>query len=127
MEEEKIKLMRRIAKEGHSFPHGEFCSTCQEDFDEVYNLGIEEGKKIQREIAESYVQDILKNDIFLNKLDAEGLVLKIKELAKVKQEAFENGIINGKQEIYDLIGGYFEIENGGKEETKEFKKRHNLK
>lgn len=100
---DKKTVMRRIAKEGHSFLHYDTCSTCEEDFDEVFSLGIQEGKKIQREVAESYVQDILKNDIFLNKLDAEGLVLKIKELAKVKQEAFENGIITGKQELWGKL------------------------
>ena len=45
MEEEKIKLMRRIAKEGHSFPHYDTCATCEEDFDEVYQLGEKNGNQ----------------------------------------------------------------------------------
>ena len=41
----KSKLMLKIAKEGHSFPHYDTCKTCEEDFDLVCTFAISELEK----------------------------------------------------------------------------------
>jgi hypothetical protein len=80
----------------------ELCSDYFYD-DEVLGqiiIGMEKELKAIREyrkVQDSYVKDILEKDVFFNKIDAEKLVLKIRELATVKQEAFENGITEGKK------------------------------
>ena len=50
----KHKMMLRIAKEGHSFPHWDTCRTCEEDFDEVFEAGKAEAiKQLKQIIKES--------------------------------------------------------------------------
>ena len=77
MKKEKKELMFKISKEGHSFPHGEFCSTCQEDFDDVFSLGVEEGKRETLKIIKESLNNSPLLGVERNLL--EKLTTKIKE------------------------------------------------
>ena len=38
---DKYKLINKIAKEGHSFPHGDTCQTCIGDYDDLMDYALE--------------------------------------------------------------------------------------
>jgi len=76
--EEMLKAMEKIRLEGHSFPHGDICRTCEDDFLEVKEFVLDKIKQQLKQACEFYLN--YKDDPFSFKDDFPSLRKEVEEI-----------------------------------------------
>jgi len=82
------KLMLKISKEGHSFPHWTTCKTCEDDFEEVVKLTLKYVKQHIKSTINGLLKDIENIENRVIKEKNVDMILMCEEIIKLIRKWF---------------------------------------
>jgi len=106
--QERFDLMLKVSKEGHSFPHGDTCKTCEDDFERVESWARSDERAKREEEDEEGAKEVLSilaDEIRKAVDDKEKEVI---EQARADERAKQRGIIENLEDRLEVaIDGVF--------------------